>query len=118
MSLRHQLAPQRNDKDSLFLKKVVKDYDVSYDPKYTLVENQKNNGVSFGTIETIKSRHEIIKETKPIKSIKTEIPKKQKKQKIKAPVEEPDEIDLYFAKMKRSQLVVQKDENVDNKDET
>ena len=59
MSLKHQLAPQRNDKDSLFWKKVVKDYDVSYDPKYTLVENQKNNGVSFGALDTIKSRHKI-----------------------------------------------------------
>ena len=112
------MAPQRNDKDCLFFKKVVKDYDVSYDPKYTLVENQKNNGVSFGAIDTIKSRHEIIKELKPMKSsIKTEIPKKKKKSIVKAPEEELDEVDLYFAKMKRSQQVVlKKEETVEIKD--
>lgn len=81
------------------------------------MENQKNNGVSFGTLETIKSRHEI----KTIKSNKTEIPKKAKKTKIKIqPVEELDDVDLYFAKMKRSKQIAQNkiEESVENKDET
>ena len=81
---------------------MTKDYDVSYDPKYTLVENQKNNGVSFGTIDTMKSRHEI----RTIRPNKTEIPKKSKKTRLKISAAEPDDVDLYFMKMKRSQQIL------------
>ena len=58
-----------------------------------------------------------------MRSNKTEIPKKQKKLKSKAPLEEPDEIDQFFMKIKKSQLDLKeqqenkKDITIENQDE-